>query len=105
MTRSSTQVLEPMSVVVLALGDGEPMEPDQLAGPACVCPGAGEAALHGLEASKGGCLWFVRWVDQAELAVCLPAGDVPVFVELRRTLERLVRTRLEVMPPANHLPA
>jgi hypothetical protein len=99
------RVLPPESIVVLAPGSGEPLEPDQLAGPACLCPGADGDAVDGLQAGPGAALWFIRWPDQAELAVCLPAGAVPVFVELRRTLERLVTTRLEVMPPANQLPA
>jgi hypothetical protein len=106
MTRGTApRVLPPETVVVLAPGGGELLEPDQLAGPACLCPGADGDPVDGLQAGPGAALWFVRWVDQAEVAICLPAGDVPVFVELRRTLERLVRTRLEVMPPANQLPA
>jgi len=95
-----------MALMVLAPGDGTPLDQVQLAGPACLSPGAdGDAVVDGLQAAPGACLWFLRWADDGELAVCLPAGAVPVPMELRQTLERLVTTRLEAMPAANRLPA
>ena len=105
-TRHHPRILTPGALLVLAPGDGTPLDKAQLAGPAVLSPGADDAAVvDGLQAAPGACLWFVRWADDAELAVCLPAGAVPVTMELRLTLERLVTTRLEAMRPANRLPA
>lgn len=105
-SRHHPRVLAPMALMVLEPPDGSPLDQAQLAGPAVLSPGADDAAVvDGLQAAPGACLWFVRWVDDAELAVCLPAGAVPVPMELRQTLERLVTTRLDAMRPANRLPA
>ncbi len=105
-TRLHARVLAAGALLVLAPGDGTPLEKAQLAGPACLSPGAdGDAVVDGLQAAPGACLWFLRWADDAEVAVCLPAGAVPVPMELRRTLERLVTSRLEAMPVANRMPA
>jgi hypothetical protein len=99
------RVLAPMSLMLLSAGDGTELEHAHIACPACISPGAEGGDVDGLAAASGACLWLIRWMDGAEVAVCLPAGEVPGFVELRRAVEQLLTVRLELMPPANLLPA
>lgn len=102
---TAPRVLAPMSLMLLSAGDGSELEHIHIASPGCLSPGVEGGEVDGLAAASGACLWLVRWLDGVEVAVCLPAGEAPGFVELRRSVEQLLTVRLELMPVANRLPA
>ena len=99
------RVLEPLQMLVVNPGGARALEPLEAAAPAAITPGLNGGAVDGVVAAEGSALWFIRWADDAELAVAVEAGETPDFAALRQALEHARSRRLETMPVANRLPA